>query len=195
MTKHERRELWNDNFRKWNGFNQNYDTWVILGDTFEIKDELKQKGAKYSREMGWCFDHEQTDYPTVKVHASQVAEENFEGRWLFKDNVYEFIRELQKANTHYEETGKFLGQVGDTMQFWDLICVKVYQYPSVYGDVNVYTFKDPEDNTIVWSTSKYLEDIDDPDARFYLTGKIKDHKEWKGDKQTIVTRCKVEVYK
>ena len=52
MTKLERINIWNENFHKWNAFDQNDFTWIVLGDTYSIKDELKKQGAKFGRELG-----------------------------------------------------------------------------------------------------------------------------------------------
>ena len=188
MTKIERVRIWNDNFRKWNGFSMNDETWIVIGNTYEIKDELKTKGAKFSRELGWHFDIERTDYLVVKVHLSDVAEKNFEGKLFFKDNVYEFIKDLQKKHTVYEPSGSnWVGEKGMKIHC-EALLKSVRQIYTAFGEAMVYEFKDENENTLVWMTGdKELEE----GYVYDLIGWIKDHTEFRGDKQTRLTRCRI----
>ena len=195
MTREERTKKWNENFKNWANLSENDDLYMVIGDTYEIKDELKKKGAKYNRETGWTFKEPKSEYKTVRLTLNDIAYTDEYGKYHYRPEIEDAVRKIQKENTHYEETGEYLGEVGETISVGDLRCVKVYQYSGAYGTVNVYTFKDPNNNTVVWSTSKYIDGIDDKDSRYILVGKIKALKEYKGDKQTILTRCKVEVYK
>ena len=60
-------------------------------------------------------------------------------------------------------------------------------------------FVDDDGNVYVWKTSKdmgycvngYWQEFE-KGSRLTLTGKIKDHKEYKGVKQTMLTRCKYQ---
>ena len=52
-TTKERIEKWNKNFKSYNAFDEDLNTWLVMGNTYAIKDELKKKGAKFSRELGW----------------------------------------------------------------------------------------------------------------------------------------------
>lgn len=58
----------------------------------------------------------------------------------------------------------------------------------IYNDVYTYIFEDTDGHTVVWKTSKDLGDIG-YGSIITLTGKIKGESEYKGNPQTLVTRC------
>lgn len=193
MTREERTAKWNKNFRDWGNFSDDDNLYVVIGETYEIKDELKKKGAKYSRETGWTFKHPVQGYKTVEVKLEDIAYTDEVGKLHYKPEVYDIIKQIQKDNTIYEETGKFIGPVGEKFSL-QVVCTNLYQYYGVYGLTNIYTFKTEYGDTLVWSTSKtfpeILEDIENgSETIFELSGTIKDHKTYKGERQTVVTRC------
>ena len=55
---------------KVNGFNENGEMWIALGDTFTIKEELKAAGAKFDYVFFWHFDHEPADIPCYSRHSA-----------------------------------------------------------------------------------------------------------------------------
>lgn len=72
---------------------------------------------------------------------------------------------------------------------------------SGYGTdiVNIHRFADDEGNLLVWKTTAYLERIDEEGflafiehgTRVTLRGTVKAHDEYRGTKQTVLSRCKV----
>lgn len=54
----------------------------------------------------------------------------------------------------------------------------------------IHMFKDAKGNKLVWRTAKGL--AMENDTPVVLTGTIKEHKEYKDEKQTTLTRCKVK---
>ena len=44
-------------------------------------------------------------------------------------------------------------------------------------------------NTVVWKTTKNL-DLE-PDKEYVIKGTVKELSEYRGDKQTVLTRCKI----
>lgn len=55
------------------------------------------------------------------------------------------------------------------------------------GTVYLYSFKDEDGNEMVWKASKGIQTA----SVSTLTGTVKEHKEYKGKAQTVLTRCKV----
>lgn len=55
------------------------------------------------------------------------------------------------------------------------------------GTVYLYSFKDEDGNEMVWKASKGVQAA----SVSALTGTVKEHKEYKGKAQTVLTRCKV----
>ena len=72
---------------------------------------------------------------------------------------------------------------------------------SGYGmdTVNIHRFSDDEGNLLVWKTTACLERVDEDGflasiergTRLTLRGTVKAHDEYRGTKQTVLTRCKV----
>ena len=63
-------------------------------------------------------------------------------------------------------------------------------------EMYIHTFKDDQGNKLVWKTTSPLDRnaIDEGDV-VELTGTVKDHNEYKEEKQTVLTRCKVKALK
>lgn len=55
------------------------------------------------------------------------------------------------------------------------------------GTIYLYSFKDDEGNEMIWKASKSVNAA----SVSTLTGTVKEHKEYKGKAQTVLTRCKV----
>lgn len=55
-----------------------------------------------------------------------------------------------------------------------------------YGWLHINSFKDAQGNVIVWKSSKCCEK-----GKYKLTATVKAQEEYKGIKQTIVTRAKL----
>lgn len=189
MTKKERVEKWNENFYRWNAFNNNDKTYIVLGNTYEIKDELKSKGAKFSRELGWHFSDPVDGYNLYEISVDDVAYKTDDGKIIMDyEKAEELVKKIQNEHTVIVPTNsEYIGEIGET--YTNILRLKrVNYFSTVYGDCGAYTFIDTNENTIVWITGadKKLEKGKD----YCVQGKIKDHREYRGDKQTIITRCK-----
>ena len=88
-----------------------------------------------------------------------------------------------------------VGKVGDKFD----ACVTYthcaqFEVPSFRGfgtDTKyIHTFKDDAGNVLVWKTTQSLCGID-AGAAVRLTGRIKEHGEYREEKQTVLTRCSV----
>lgn len=66
----------------------------------------------------------------------------------------------------------------------------VYRGEGVYGPFVIFRFIDVDKNVFVWSTSSRSFPTDKP-VPFNLRGTVKEHKEYRGIKQTALVRCKI----
>lgn len=110
------------------------------------------------------------------------------------------INDAKKASSYAAENSSsdYVGKIGDKVTV-NVVLDRVSWYETKYGTMNVYTFVDDDGNVYVWKTSTYIGRLVDgfwqdfeKGSRLTLTGKIKDHKEYKGVKQTMLTRCKYQ---
>lgn len=201
-TAHDR----NVKFLASQGFSENGETWVVMGNTFKIKDALKEAGAKFNEMFLWHFDHEVTEFPVVKVTINDtISYEDYDGNefvgtlgWYADDGTLCFGKEycirgyIDSLRDKYElehmpETRHY-GEIGDKVEK----TVKLIRYgcfDTQFGVTYIYTFESPEGYTFIWKTSKWLEL--ESNTELTLKGTVKAFSEYKGIKQTQLTRCKI----
>ena len=103
-----------------------------------------------------------------------------------------YLRDMNRKakESMAREKTQYVGNIGDkiTIEVKSYRCLytkctQVSYYNCAYS--YVYEIIDTKGNTYIWSSSKMLDD-----GITQISGTIKDHKEYKGTKQTIITRCK-----
>ena len=183
----------NAEFFKKMGMDEEGRTWVVMGNTFEIKDELKEAGAKYNQLFGWHFDHADNGFTCVEVSIEEIAEKDDRYVWELYEEwfILKLIKEKKDANAPKTES-QYVGNVGDKVEM-KLIFKQDYTFEThftYYGELNfIYKFADENGNTFTWKTGKMLEL--EEGKTYTVKGTIKEHSEYKGDKQTVLTRCKI----
>lgn len=188
---------WNKEWMEREGFNAEGVTYLVLGNTYEIKDELKAKGAKFNNLLGWHMADVQ-GYDAVPLNIEQVTQHLWNGR-LDYGNYTEIVELVQKLKDDAEQALKaergdrvseYIGTIGERRDF---VCKMVGHFTyeshySYYGETNhIYKFEDENGDIVVWNTSSWLED-DKPEYRFKAT--VKEHSEYRGEKQTVIARPK-----
>jgi hypothetical protein len=84
-----------------------------------------------------------------------------------------------------------VGEVGQRLKDLELIVVGCHPFDSDFGGGCFIKFMDGAGNRLTWKASNHSgEDIG---AVFKVTGTVKSHDEWKGIKETRLTRCKTLV--
>ena len=175
------------------GFSANGEAWLVVGvDTYSVKDALKEAGAKFQKEIGWHFDHEQTAFQTVQISVSDIATETEIGTWMpnFDDEIKAFCDKIRAENAPV--VSNYVGEVGDKIE--KVVTLKRVNFFSTnygyYGTtVGIYSFEDENGNVIIWKTASAPEM--DVDAKMTIRGTVKELGEYKGVKQTVLTRCKI----
>lgn len=98
-----------------------------------------------------------------------------------------------------EDPSQYVGQVGERL---DLVVTfkkrSTYEIPSYAGwgtdTVGINVFRDDAGNCFIWkSTSAFFNIAEGSQVR--LRGTVKEHSDYKGTKQTILQRCKVDAVK
>jgi hypothetical protein len=83
---------------------------------------------------------------------------------------------------------KFYGNVGDKINITGTLTRAGY-YDTQYGTVIIFKIKNEDGNVFIWKTTTYV-DIES-DRKVTVRGTIKEHNEYRGEKQTVLTRCKI----
>ena len=92
----------------------------------------------------------------------------------------------QKDKEKSAEESEYVGSIGDKSEF-DVTVTGCFGFESQYGYTYVNTFKTTDNNVLVWITSSKAFDIG---KTLKIKATIKEHKEYKGTKQTVLTRVK-----
>lgn len=164
--------------------------YIVVGDnTYEIKDELKAAGARFDYALGWYFKKE-TEVPEGYILVPIKFDKLF--NWLpliqkfeVKEDAKETVR-LAVNEVMPESPSEYIGEIKERIRDLKVTLIGARTIDSYYGTTNIYTFKSG-DNVIIWMTTS-CQDIEVGDE-VLLTGTVKSHDEYKGVKQTKMTRC------
>lgn len=94
-----------------------------------------------------------------------------------------------KADLQDNGSSEYVGNIGDKLVL-KLTITKVNIFDGAFGTTYLYSFVDKTGNQFVWFSSNMYNY--EPGTEVELNGRIKDHKEYKGVKQTVITRCKMK---
>lgn len=83
--------------------------------------------------------------------------------------------------------------MGQRVQLNNLSVRLLTSWDGEFGYTYLYKFTDEQGNIFTWKTGKWVSDTDEitEDLRVNLKGTVKAHSEYKGEKQTELTRCSI----
>lgn len=182
----ERRERNNMYTLMNHGFHGEF-AYAVVGNTYDLKDELKAHGAKFSYDLLWICPEEPTWLPAdryVRISAADVFELR-DDMVMLKDNATEFIKSLQP------KSGEFIGNIGQRITVTATVAKRLEcssEYVKGWPTTTYkYIMNTADGNTVVWQTgSVYWQE----GRECTITGTVKDHTEYNGVRQTVLTRCK-----
>lgn len=194
-------EARNAEYLRRQGFSADGKTWVVMGETYSRKDELKATGCKWNPEFGWHFDHEVTGFDTVVVsiedripswddsgdYTDLIGQYSNDGTLYFIPSgfIMDYVKSIreQYVADHAPKT-EYFGSIGDKVER-EVKLIHRAGFDTMWGT----TFVDSEGHQFVWKTSCYLDQSEG--STLILRGTIKAHSEYRGSRQTELTRCKV----
>ena len=171
-----------------NGFDEDENTYIIFGDSYSIKDELKDAGWRFSHQFLWHKpDPAGYEDRVIKLNLSEVGTWTAYGAFVFNENAAGWIQ--QKLNNALPPS-KSEWLEGEKVEDLTVTFISKREFDGYYGLTNILTFETEEGNVLTWytSTNQNLE----KGESYFISGKIKDRKEYKGVKTTILTRCKIQ---
>lgn len=86
------------------------------------------------------------------------------------------------------ENSSYLGAKGERFTAKVVECKCITYWESAFGTTYMYKFVTDKGNVLIWKTSNFV-DVNDVAE---ISGKVKDHEEYNGVKQTVVYFCKVK---
>lgn len=167
--------------------------WRLVKD----KEYTPEHAAKLEK------DREKRRLARVEKYAAQEAERQ---KKIDERNAAQAAREAEWERE--KALSNYVGNVGDKLDMEVVIAYEAtYEVPSFtgYGTTTrrVYGMKDAQGNTLVWKTGSYLviEQVDEfghvhswfaqKGDRVRIKAAVKAHEEYKNEKQTQLTRCKL----
>ena len=93
----------------------------------------------------------------------------------------------QQAENENKKPSEYVGTVGEKIEK-ELIFKKSFSFETQWGIQKIYLFEDAEGNVYKWNSTKYINKNEGETIK--LKGTIKDHEEYREQKQTVLTRCK-----
>ena len=178
---------------KWiedHGFSNDGVTYVITGDSYSIKDELKAAGFIFDYTLKWHKAEVPAEYAdrVKEIKMDDIIEFSAWGEGHYKNGAAEYIEKVLAENSE-DASSAWIGTKGDKIDV-DVTFVSKRGYQSKYGYSNVYTFRTVEGDLLTWfSTVEVKKEIGE---NFKLIATVKDHSEYKGIKSTVITRAKVK---
>lgn len=189
-------------FFKENGISEDGNAWIVLGNTYLIKDKIKEKGGKFNGILGWHFDHEVDEFETVKLTATDMFTDDISGYdWKTEckdgEDIFEMVERIREEYTKQTSTSEYVGTIGEKVAK-NLKYVDAHSFDTAFGTTHIYKFIDDENNELIWKTSSIIGYYKNNEwvpvtenEIVFVKGSIKELKEYKGTKQTILTRCKI----
>lgn len=171
------------------GFAKGYIT-IFQGETYTYADWFRVNCARYSPLFGWYFTSENElpdDIPEVltPIKLTWDSITLFNGATLKSE---EEIKKVVDSLLYPTAEGEFVGEIGERIHIF-LTVEKVIAMNSYYGDSYFHIMTDDFHNYFTWTTTaRKLEE-----GHIYcIAGTVKDHKIYRGHKQTQLSRCVLE---
>ena len=177
-----------------NGFSPDGVTYLVLGDSYSIKNELKEKEFKYSPLLRWHGPKNEFELPENCQYFKLEYQDFF--YWdedmhvsFMKQGIREVLDDI--FNPVAESTSNFVGEIGERLRNIPVSVRNISGYDSPYGYKFIYTFEDNDGNLYTWST--VTQQTISLGMRVLLDGTIKAHVEYKGAFTTQLSRCKIVI--
>ena len=187
ISKQTANENWVDSTssRVWHAINEDTDRYgKPYYPLYEITDESREK-AKTIKEYINGLDEEESAYIhdlKLLLSCEYVEGDKF---GLVVSAVGFYLREINKKIEKARKiASQYVGNVGDKITFTATPnCV--YSDYTQFGSLYIYKFT-VDNNEIIWKTSKPLDE-----KEVTIKATIKEHSDFRGIKQTVITRGKV----
>lgn len=175
-----------------NGFSEYGVTYLVLGNSYPIKDDLKEAGFKFSSLLRWHCGNCNFELP----EDCEYKELHYEDIFIWdEDSHTTFMKEGTREkidlifNPIVESNSQFVGEIGERLHDIPMTVRNIGGFNSAYGYKWVYTFEDKDGNVYSWFTTSQQAISVGMDC--LVTGTIKAHVEYRKVFTTQLNRCKI----
>ena len=175
-----------------NGFSAEGETYIITGESYSIKDELKAAGWRYDPILKWHkADPVGYEDRVIKIKVEDCFGFSAWGEGRYLPTAKDFIENLlNEAKPHVDSI--WVGRIGDELKEIKVKLTSKYSFETRYGMSTAYNFVTEDGNVLVWFSST-VQQVKSGEWCIIKHGIIKNHSEYKNVKQTILTRCKLKL--
>ena len=176
-----------------NGFSEYGVTYLVLGNSYPIKEDLKEAGFKFSPLLRWHCSNCDFELPEDCEYKELYYEDLF--TWD-EDSHTTFMKEGTREkidlifNPIVESNSQFVGEIGERIRNIPMRVRNIGGFDSAYGYKWVYTFEDEDENVYSWFTTS--QQAISVGMNCIVTGTIKAHVEYKKVFTTQLNRCIVK---
>ena len=166
------------------GFTNDYIT-IFKGDTYAEIDWFHSSNARYARWWGWYIvstEEIPNDIPagieTIRLPWSAVGLDSG------KLKPEQSIKEAVEALMYEPSSSEYIGSIGERLELTltvEKAVVLEGEHPST-----LHVMRDECGNCFVWTTAAKNWAVG---SIHHLRGTVKEHRTYKGEKQTVLTRC------
>lgn len=167
------------------GFTKGYIT-IFKGDTYSEIDWFRASIARYTRWWGWYIistEEVPADLPEgitpIQLPWELVGQEdgNLKPEHLVKEAVESIIYE--------ESESEYVGSIGERLELY-LTVEKVIELDNNFGRSSMHIMRDDCGNSYIWTTASKTWSVG---SEHHIKGTVKDHRKYRNQYQTILTRC------
>ena len=167
------------------GFTKGYIT-IFKGDTYAEVDWFRASIARYTRWWGWYIistEEVPADLPEgitpIQLPWELVGQEdgNLKPEHLVKEAVESIIYD--------ESESEYVGSIGERLELF-LTVEKVIELDNNFGRSSMHIMRDDCGNSYVWTTASKTWSVG---SEHHIKGTVKDHRKYRNQCQTILTRC------
>lgn len=186
-----------DKRTKWladNGFNADLLTYVYFpSDSYDKKEELKSCGFRFNQNLFWHIAEVPEEYADkcIAISLDNVAEIGAWGVGNFKSSARSFVEsQIKKIRPTEISTSEWAGEEKERLSDIPVTLKSIRPMLTRFGFTQLVKFFDEKGNQFTWWTSVNIDA--EPGDKIFLTGTVKKHEEYKGEKSTVLTRCRIK---
>lgn len=170
------------------GFTKGYIT-IFKGDTNSLLEWFRaEPKCRFHTYWGWyVISTEEVPTLPAGIEAIQLRWEDvsYEGEDVLKSESA--VKEHLATLLYDPSPSEYQGEVGDRIER-AVTVTKAIPMDGYYGASTMHIFVDDDKNVYVWTTAAKTLEVGES---YLLKGTIKQLSAYKGQKQTILTRCKI----
>ena len=167
------------------GFTKGYIT-IFKGDTYAEIDWFRASIARYARWWGWYIistEEIPADLP-AGIEAIQLPWESV-GQDSGELKPESLIKEAVEALIYDSSDSEYQGTLGERLDLY-LTVERTIELDGNYGRSTMHLMRDDCGNLYVWTTASKSWAAG---TEHHIRGTVKDHRTYRNEKQTVLTRC------